>query len=44
LIRIDATPLHDYGRAQMPAPLRAFVDVVKGEGVQRGDGDVRRTN
>lgn len=30
-------------RAHMPAPLRAFVDFIKNEGAQRGDGEVRRT-
>jgi DNA-binding transcriptional LysR family regulator len=30
-------------RAHMPAPLRAFVDFIKGEGTQQGDGEVRRT-
>jgi len=30
-------------RTHMPAPLRAFVDFIKNEGAQRGDGEVRRT-
>ncbi|MDR3446558.1 MULTISPECIES: LysR family transcriptional regulator [unclassified Dyella] len=30
-------------RTHMPAPLRAFVDFIKDEGAQRGDGEVRRT-
>lgn len=30
-------------RAHMPAPLRAFVDFIKSEGTQQGDGEVRRT-
>ncbi|ULU27420.1 LysR family transcriptional regulator [Dyella terrae] len=30
-------------RTRMPAPLRAFVDFIKDEGAQRGDGEVRRT-
>ena len=30
-------------RAHMPAPLRAFVDFIKTENAQRGDGEVRRT-
>ena len=30
-------------RAHMPAPLRAFVDFIKNEGTQQGDGEVRRT-
>lgn len=31
-------------RTHMPAPLRAFVDFIKAEGTQRGDGSVRRTS
>lgn len=30
-------------RAHMPAPLRAFVDFIRNEGTQQGDGEVRRT-
>ncbi|MET3651660.1 DNA-binding transcriptional LysR family regulator [Dyella japonica] len=30
-------------RTHMPAPLRAFVDFIRNEGTQQGDGEVRRT-
>jgi DNA-binding transcriptional LysR family regulator len=30
-------------RTHMPAPLRAFVDFIKAEGAQQGDGGLRRT-
>jgi DNA-binding transcriptional LysR family regulator len=41
--RFTGPLLYYPSRTHMPAPLRAFVDFIKHEGTQRGDGEVRRT-
>ncbi|WP_198651410.1 LysR family transcriptional regulator [Dyella sp. C11] len=41
--RFSGPLLYYPSRTHMPAPLRAFVDFIKNEGAQRGDGEVRRT-
>jgi DNA-binding transcriptional LysR family regulator len=40
--RFSGPLLYYPSRTHMPAPLRAFVDFIKNEGAQRGDGEVRR--
>lgn len=41
--RFTGPLLYYPSRAHMPAPLRAFVDFIRNEGTQQGDGEVRRT-
>lgn len=41
--RFSGPLLYYPSRTHMPAPLRAFVDFVRHEGAQRGDGEARRS-